>query len=336
MSNTRRLPRLCQRKSPSSGKTLAYATFNGRMVSFGPDGPKAQRDFESFLASWLAAGRRLPDEGPEENPFTVGQLIDTYLDHLKRRHPAAWLANNYARIELSTRPLRELFGPAAAREFSPKKLAAVRERMIAVGSMCRREINERVRILRKMFKWACAEELVAGEQAHALAAVDPLRRGDFGTRESRKVLSAFALGRLGLDAFRHTTAGRSPGERPADCERGSGSKSPSPRGSGSHNTLRRRHRQAIAISSHCAGGTVPRGHVDLRRFSPRRICVHMWNVATTAGTSMQVPAISCIAASRRAAAAYGLASAPRMPRAITKSSPAPRARSVALLPGVRL
>src|SRR5688572_15887026 len=143
MKHSRRLPRLCQRTSPSSGKTLAYATFNGRMVSFGLDGPEAQREFESFLAAWLAAGRRLPDEGPEENPFTVGQLIDTYLDHLRRRHPEPWLANNYARIELATRPLRELFGAAAAREFSPKKLAAVRDRMIGAETMCRREINER-------------------------------------------------------------------------------------------------------------------------------------------------------------------------------------------------
>ncbi|MGK0201729.1 MAG: hypothetical protein ACI9S9_000789 [Planctomycetota bacterium] len=118
------------------------------MVGFGPAGPAARREFESFLASWLAAGRRLPDEGPEETPFTVAQLIDAYLNHLRRRHPEVWLANNYARIELSTRPLREVFGAAAAREFSPKKLAAVRDQMIAAATLCHREINERVRGLR--------------------------------------------------------------------------------------------------------------------------------------------------------------------------------------------
>ena len=58
---------------------LTYATINGRTVSFGPDEPEARREFEAFLASWLAAGRQLPDDdAPPPVPLTVDQLIEPF------------------------------------------------------------------------------------------------------------------------------------------------------------------------------------------------------------------------------------------------------------------
>ena len=123
MTRNTRVPRLCKRRSPSTGKTLAYATFNGRTVSFGSEGPLARQEYEAFLSDWLANGRRLP-EGDDEvapAPLTVGGLIDLFLDHLCRKHDDRWIVNNYPRAELPTRPLRGLFGSGPACEFSPKR-----------------------------------------------------------------------------------------------------------------------------------------------------------------------------------------------------------------------
>ena len=117
----------------------------------------------------------------------MNQLCDEYLVHLRRRHDHEWQANNLGRIEQGLKPLRELHGPDDAAAFGPLKLEAVRERMIESGRLCRPEINSRVQTIRRAFKWGVARERLPRDLAHALEAVEHLKKGDFGTREGREV-----------------------------------------------------------------------------------------------------------------------------------------------------
>ncbi len=57
MTRNTRVPRLCKRKSPSTGKTLAYATFNGKTVSFG-----GQASRVTWRHCWSNASRLEPSE----------------------------------------------------------------------------------------------------------------------------------------------------------------------------------------------------------------------------------------------------------------------------------
>jgi len=54
-------------------------------------------------------------------------------------------------------------------------------------AICRKEINRRVELIRRMFRWAVSEELVSSSVYQALMAVKGLRRGHPGTYEMPKV-----------------------------------------------------------------------------------------------------------------------------------------------------
>ena len=94
--------------------------------------------------------------------------------------------NELDEYKLVARHVRELYGETAAREFGPLALKAVRQRFIDAG-WCRGFINQWVGRIRRVFKWAVAEELVPPAVDQALAAVTGLQRGRSKARESAPV-----------------------------------------------------------------------------------------------------------------------------------------------------
>ena len=87
---------------------------------------------------------------------------------------------------MALKPLRQLYGSTPAAEFGPKKLKAVRQKMIENG-LCRRVINNRVGRIKRMFKWAVADELVPPGVYHGLQAVTGLAYGRTPARETEPV-----------------------------------------------------------------------------------------------------------------------------------------------------
>jgi integrase len=80
------------------------------------------------------------------------------------------------------RPLRDLYGSLPAAEFSPKKLKAIREWMIAQGQ-ARSAVNDRTNAIKSIFDWAVEQELAPAAVSHSLRAVKGLRRGRSEARE---------------------------------------------------------------------------------------------------------------------------------------------------------
>lgn len=76
----------------------------------------------------------------------------------------------------AARPLARLFGPTPADALGPRRLIAVRAEMIALG-WCRATVNQQVGRIKRMFKWAVENELVAPGMFHGLQAVSGLRLG---------------------------------------------------------------------------------------------------------------------------------------------------------------
>ena len=83
-------------------------------------------------------------------------------------------------------PLRHLYGATSAREFGPKSLKAVRQHMIYQG-ISRGVVNHRVGRIKRVFKWAVAEELIPPSVHSALQAVTGLRYGRTEARETEPV-----------------------------------------------------------------------------------------------------------------------------------------------------
>jgi len=169
-----------------------YAKFNGRKLNFGrSDDPQSRVRFAALKARWEANDRELSDDmlpaRMQPGTVTVTGVCDQFLAHVREINAADWQRNNYARVDLALRPVRDLYGPLPAGQFSPKKLQAVRAAMLKTGRLCRREINERMRLVVAAFTWAVAEELAPASLAHGLAAVEPLKKGQYGAREGREV-----------------------------------------------------------------------------------------------------------------------------------------------------
>ncbi len=89
-------------------------------------------------------------------------------------------------IRCALRPLLKLYGDDSVDSFGPKALKAVRDEFIRNGQ-CRQTVNANVGRVRRLFKWAESEELVAAGTHHTLCTVAGLQRGRTTAREADPV-----------------------------------------------------------------------------------------------------------------------------------------------------
>lgn len=83
-------------------------------------------------------------------------------------------------------PLKQLYGHTRAADFGPKSLQTVRQHLID-NDICRGVINNRCSRIKRVFKWAVADESVPSSVYHGLQAVAGLRYGRTKARESEPV-----------------------------------------------------------------------------------------------------------------------------------------------------
>ena len=177
-----RIPKLRLHK-PSG---LGVVTLAGRDVYLGRHGTReCQAAYRKAVAQWLAEGAPTKRAAAAEN-LTVAELAAAWWPVLERRHAGPRSAKWLDKHRTALKPLVKLFGDDPAAAFGPKKLATYRGELLRTGALCRREVNRRAQVVRRMFAWGVAEELLPASTAHALASLAPLRAGD-GGRDSRKV-----------------------------------------------------------------------------------------------------------------------------------------------------
>ncbi|MBX7165131.1 MAG: site-specific integrase [Pirellulales bacterium] len=164
----------------------AVVTLNGRDVYLGPYGSAASRaKYDRTVGEWLAAGRRTAEAS---RAVTVDDVIAAYWQfaetyYRKQGEPTGELDN----LRHALRPLHQLYGPTEANTFSPRGLKALQQRWIE-QDISRGVINQRIGILKRMFRWAVAEELVAVTVHQALTTVAGLKQGRSAARETAPVL----------------------------------------------------------------------------------------------------------------------------------------------------
>jgi hypothetical protein len=93
-----------------------------------------------------------------------------YLEHAGQhyRGPDGSSTDEHRHIKSAIRYVRELYGEIPAADFGPLALKAVRQKFVQ-QNWCRKTANARVEWVRRVFKWAVAEELIPPTvyQAHA-------------------------------------------------------------------------------------------------------------------------------------------------------------------------
>jgi len=162
---TSRIPKLCRHKSREQG----YVTLDGREHYLGHWPPRVgrrpppdvQARYDELIAGWLANGKRLPSES---TPLTINDLILAYVTWAETHYVPRRKKDDQNRfIRYALKVVRRAFGRTPAAEFGPKRLRVVQQAMIELD-WCPSTLNAQVDRVRRMFKWAVAEELVPGRR----------------------------------------------------------------------------------------------------------------------------------------------------------------------------
>ena len=115
--------------------------------------------------------------------LSVNELLLAFWDHASQYYPSKELAC----MRDALKPLKTLYGHTLVRQFGPRALKAVRSHMIHEQNLARTVINPRISRIKRVFKWAVADELIPAAVYHGLQAVEGLRRGACEARETAPV-----------------------------------------------------------------------------------------------------------------------------------------------------
>jgi integrase len=176
-----------RRQLGASGEERAFVVLGGRRVYLGPYGtPESKERYARAVAEWEAADRRVPIEKGEA--VTVVELAAAFWDHAQAyyRRPDGSPTEELANFKPILALMRDLYGETPAAEFGPKRLRALRQKLIERGG-ARGYINSSIARLKRVFRWAVAEEMVSPVVHQALEAVPGLRRGRSEARETAPV-----------------------------------------------------------------------------------------------------------------------------------------------------
>ncbi|MCP3918401.1 MAG: site-specific integrase [bacterium] len=120
----------------------------------------------------------------EQDGLSVAGLVAAFLNNVEEELGESTHVVHYrSALEVLT----ELYGGLPAAEFSPLKLAAVREAMTETDRWSRSTLNAHLGRIRRAFRWGVAHELVPAGVYQALQAVNGVKRGRTNARESKKV-----------------------------------------------------------------------------------------------------------------------------------------------------
>jgi integrase len=169
---------------PSIQAVVTLRDPNGfrQVVYLGPyDTPESKAEYHRVVAEWQARGGRLPEP---TGGLTVAEVANAYLKHAETyyKHPDGRPTSEIVNVKLAIRSLRLLFGHTLAGDFGPLRFKALREQLVG-AKLSRHTINQRCGIVKRIFRWAVAEELAPASIAHALREVPGLKRGRTEARE---------------------------------------------------------------------------------------------------------------------------------------------------------
>ena len=139
-------------------------------------------------AARLIREARILGAAPARDELTVQELADRFIEHALTYYGAG--SGEAGIFGYALRHVLALYGSLPAKEFSPLKLKAARDRVVERETWTRKTVNEYVQRVRRVFRWGASNELVPSETYQSLQAVEGLRKGRTTAREPGKVRPA--------------------------------------------------------------------------------------------------------------------------------------------------
>jgi len=174
------------------GSGQALVQINGERIYLGKHGTEQSREkYRRIVAESLGKTKHSPSWPPRNDQNGAVLLVGGLILEFWRFAEEYYQRDGKPTSELgclrdALKPLRDLYGRTAAAKFGPRCLKAVRQAMID-ADLSRGVINDRIRRIKRLFKWGVAEELIPPAVYHALQAVPGLRKGRTAARESEPV-----------------------------------------------------------------------------------------------------------------------------------------------------
>ncbi|MEQ9408429.1 MAG: tyrosine-type recombinase/integrase [Fuerstiella sp.] len=172
-------------------KNLARVRITGSdgkptVIYLGPWGSdEAQQRYDEIIAKYLASSRN-----PDAVNVTLSRLCILYLDHCRQHYRKnGEETSEVAVIQSTLRPLVAVCGRLPVREFSPRKLADVREEMIRLGWV-RKSINHKIRRIVRMLKWGVSQDFVSHDIYARCSTLPALAKGRTDAKEASPVKPA--------------------------------------------------------------------------------------------------------------------------------------------------
>ncbi len=168
----------------------ARVTISGKTYYLGKFGtPESRQRYKDLIHQWLTKTGRFMRAGSVTPPSTSRRLTinEVALGYIK--HSEEYYRSNpkeVEKIKLAVRPMRTLYGRHAAGDFDSLALEAVQNAMIESG-LARTTINERIRVLKRMFKWGVRKKQVPAGVYGELVTVEGLKLGRTKARETEPV-----------------------------------------------------------------------------------------------------------------------------------------------------
>lgn len=152
-----------------------------REKSFGADRRAARNRWLAWVNQWRS-DPMVRDPG-DTGPLTVALAVERY-----EAHAATYYAGSreVLNIRHTLRALVEVAGDTLASEIGPETIDAYRELQVA-RDISLGVINQRVRTIRRAWKWLASKRLVSIESWQCLCALEPLRRGRCAARVTEPV-----------------------------------------------------------------------------------------------------------------------------------------------------
>jgi hypothetical protein len=152
-----------------------------REKSFGADRRAARNRYLAWVNQWRS-DPMVRDPG-DTGPLTVALAVERY-----EAHAATYYAGSRETLNIrhTLRALVEVAGDTLASEIGPETIDAYRELQVA-RDISLGVINQRVRTIRRAWKWLASKRLVSIESWQCLCALEPLRRGRCAARVTEPV-----------------------------------------------------------------------------------------------------------------------------------------------------
>lgn len=172
-------------------RNYAVVTIRGKNHYLGTYGTPESYEAYARLVAGIRVDEphaRISDSPPSgATKHTVNHLILAYVTYAEGYYRKdGQPTDDIYGIKAAMRPLRKLYGTTPAVSFGPLALKAVRDQMVALGHS-RNYVNTNIDRIRRMFKWAASEELVAAQLHQALMTVAGLRAGRTTARATEPI-----------------------------------------------------------------------------------------------------------------------------------------------------